>query len=195
MTPSYLRLSERDLINASKQYGIELAALKAIMDVESGKHGFWVLAGFKDPVPVINFEHHYFSRLTRRIFDRSHPNVSKPALDHKYGPGEWLRLREAIRLDRSAALQSASWGLFQVMGAHWKELGYESIEEMVSLMHRHERDQLDCGLRYIKNFGLIEAVQDHDWRKFARLYNGAGYLRHKYHIRLANAYANNGGEG
>ena len=44
-------------------------------------------------------------------------------------------------------------------------------------------------ITFIINAGLDDELRRHDWRGFARGYNGSGYEKHNYHGRLAAAYA------
>ena len=91
-------------------------------------------------------------------------------------------------LDRNAALMSASRGKFQIMGEHWKKLGYATLQEFINAMYSSEAGQLNAFVRYIKVFGLQKAIQNKDWKTFARLYNGANYAVNKYDVKMAIAY-------
>src|SRR5688572_3325692 len=104
-------LDDAAIADAAKKLGCEVAAVRAVIDVES-RGGF-----LSDGRPKILFERHYFSRLTKRKFDASHPGVSNGQWGG-YGAGgahQYDRLNQAAALDRDAALHSASWGLFQIM--------------------------------------------------------------------------------
>ncbi len=89
---------------------------------------------------------------------------------------------------RESALGSASWGSFQILGYHAKNLGYPSVEYFVSDMYGHEREHLKAFGRFIEFNDLINYLKTKNWRKFAKGYNGPGYETNKYHIKLANAY-------
>ena len=56
-------------------------------------------------------------------------------------------------------------------------------------MSRSERDQLELFAAFIRNAGLLPALQRKDWRAFARGYNGPSYASRGYHTRLASSYA------
>ena len=104
-------LDEEAIEKAARDIGCRVAAVRAVIDVES-RGGF-----LADKRPKILFERHYFSRLTKRRYDRSHPAISQPDPGgYKGGRKEYDRLAQAIDLDRDAALRSASWGAFQIMG-------------------------------------------------------------------------------
>jgi len=161
-----------------------------VIDVES-RGGF-----LPDKRPKILFERHYFSRLTKGKFDAAHPDISNPKWGG-YGAGganQYDRLGRAIALNRDAALQSASWGLFQIMGYHWKTLGYPTLQAFINAMYYSEGDQLDAFVRFVKaNPKLHEALKRQDWRAFSLLYNGPEYERNSYHTKLEAAFKSAGG--
>jgi len=98
------------------------------------------------------------------------------------------RLNAATQYDRISALESASWGLGQVMGYWWKELGYASIQAFVNAMYKDEVSQLDAMCRFIKINKLDKYLRNQDWKNFALRYNGSAYAANSYDIKLANAY-------
>lgn len=53
------------------------------------------------------------------------------------------------------ALSSASWGSFQIMGFHAKNLGYSSTQEFVDKMYIHEREHLRAFGRFLEVNGII----------------------------------------
>jgi hypothetical protein len=69
----------------------------------------------------------------------------------------WRLLEEAMAIDRAAALQSVSWGIGQVMGSHWKALGYDSVEALVAeARDRCFGGQVRLMLRFLEANGLIQ---------------------------------------
>ena len=176
-------MTETDIAGAAAALGCEVAVIKAIIDVES-RGGF-----FADGRPKILFERHRFSRLTAGRFDAGHPDVSSPTPGgYKGGPAEYDRLGEAILLDRGAALKSASWGAFQIMGDNFGVAGFADVESFVRAMCRSETDQLRAFIGFVRGNGLAEALQRHDWEGFARAYNGPGFKKNDYDTKLADAY-------
>ena len=178
-------LDDTAIANAAQKLGCEVAAVRAVIDVES-KGGF-----LPDKRPKILFERHYFSRLTNGRFNGGHPGISNPQWGG-YGAGgahQYDRLAEAIALDRDAALRSASWGLFQIMGDHAKTLGYADAEAFVAEMVSGEPAQLDAFVRFVKVNGLADELVRHDWAGFARRYNGPAFRANRYDTKLAAAYA------
>ena len=187
-------LTNEQIKDLANKHGIEYAGLKAVVEVEaSGK-------GFIGDVPKILYEPHIMHRLLtkknyitiRNNLMKAHPNLCYPRWGtYKYGAEsiQHRRLEIASQFNRDTALESCSWGLGQVMGYHWKSLGYESLQAFINDMYESEAKQLEAMIRFIKVNGLLLALKNADWVKFARGYNGSGYAKNKYHIKLANAYA------
>lgn len=187
-------LTNEQIKDLANKHGIEYAGLKAVVEVEaSGK-------GFIGDVPKILYEPHIMYRLLtkknyitiRNNLMKAHPNLCYPRWGtYKYGAEsiQHRRLEIASQFNRDIALESCSWGLGQVMGYHWKSLGYESLQAFINDMYESEAKQLEAMIRFLKVNGLLLALKNKDWVKFARGYNGSGYAKNKYHIKLANAYA------
>lgn len=174
--------------DAANELGVPLAAVKAIAEVESNGSGMQA-----DGAPKILFEAHHFSRLTNGAFDKSHPNISSKKWNralYKGGAAEHTRLDEAVKLNRDAALQSASWGRFQIMGFNFKRLGYPTVQAFVNDMYAGEAGQLRAFTKFIKSdAALNNALRALNWQEVARRYNGAGYAANQYDKKLAAAYA------
>jgi hypothetical protein len=170
---------------------VELPALKAVAEVESSGGGFLAAP---DRRPKILFEGHIFHRLTAGRYSEAHPNLSYPKWDRKQYAGslagEWKRLEKAAALDQSAALQSASWGAFQIMGFNYALCGFDSIGRFVDCHASGAEGQLEAFANLLSRPGspLIQPLQQKDWAKFASLYNGPGYLKNRYDTKLATAY-------
>lgn len=183
-----------DYITAAKRLGCTVAQIKAFAALESGGSSFSVFGR-----PKILFEAHYFSRLTGRRYDRSHPSISSRRWNRKlYSrrmPGRYKRLARAVRLDVDAGLSSASWGKFQIMGAHWKTLGYASAWEFVQSQVESEKNHLEAFCRYIEKFGLKTKLQDCRPNNSAscvavvKAYNGPAFAKNRYHKKLARMIA------
>jgi hypothetical protein len=185
-TPTALRLTDGAFSQAAATLHTDVASVKAVKDVESGGGGF-----LTDGRPKILFEGHVFSRLTARRYDHSHPTVSYKVWTKAHyigGAGEYRRLNEALTLDPAAALKSASWGLFQIMGENYAHCGYASVEEFVAAMKTGEDAQLEAFVNYLRAVHLDDELRHHDWRMFAQGYNGSAYYRNHYDTRLATAY-------
>ena len=193
-------LTEKNLQDLADKYNLELAAVKAVNKVEAGHGG----RGFWGTKAKILFEGHVFwRRLKARDIDpktlvKGNEDVlyAKWTTAHyKGGPREYERLEKAMKINKDAALESASWGMFQVMGENWEWLGYESVQEFADLMQKDENEHLKAFGRFIekkrlsRNRGtVLEALRDKNWERVAEGYNGSGFREHNYHGRLAKAY-------
>lgn len=191
-------LEEKDLIDFSIKYGVELAAIKAVNEVESSGKGFFV-----DGRPKILFEGHICWRQLKergldpvRLCSPGNEDVLYQSWTRKHylgGINEYSRLEKAAALTpnpimKEAALAATSWGSYQIMGFHAVKLGYPSVQAFVDEMYVHESNQLEAFGRYIYTFGCLLHLKNKDWAKFAKCYNGPGYAQNKYDIKMAKAY-------
>jgi len=169
---------------------VEEAVLRAVAEVESNSDGF--LSPPSDR-PKILFEGHAFHRLTGGRYSHDHPEISYPRWSRrKYADslaGEWRRFEAACRLDRIAALQSASWGMFQVMGFNYPYCGSADVEAFVAGQYESATQQLALFVKFISRPPLLPALRSRRWKTFARAYNGPQFAAHRYDDRLAAAYA------
>ncbi|MCF6322406.1 MAG: N-acetylmuramidase domain-containing protein [Rhizobiaceae bacterium] len=164
----------------------------AVVQVESGGR-YFARVDTRDE-PLIRFEGHYFYRLLPRA--KRNRAVVAGLANSRAGrirnpitqTGRWALLGKASRIDRPAALASVSWGVGQVMGVHWRWLGYGSIDALVGQVRSGLEGQVRLMARFIKKAGLVDKLAARDWAGFARAYNGPGYRRNKYDTRMARAY-------
>lgn len=180
-------LTRADFEAVAGRLGCEWEAVAAVAEVESGP-----LGGFgADGRPVILFERHLFSRKTNSRFDASHPNVSNrtPGGYPRSQADRWAQLTQAYALDAEAALASASYGRFQVLGQNYPNLSMPNAHEYVSKLARSERDQLEAFEGFIRANSLADELQRKDWTGFASRYNGPGYAANQYDTKMAQAYA------
>lgn len=170
---------------------VELPALKAIAEVESSGTGF---LSAPDRRPKILFEGHVFHRLTAGRYSATHPNISYPKWDKRQYSGslagEWKRLDKAAALDPDAAMQSASWGAFQIMGFNYALCGSDTVGRFVECQAGGADGQLESFANLLSRPGspLIQPLRRKDWAKFASLYNGPGYRQNRYDEKMAAAY-------
>jgi len=182
----------QEIIAAAERAGVEPAALFAVAEVECGGRTTARVNGRDEP--LIRFEGHYFDRrLTgKKQVDARQQGLASPKAGGVRNPatqtGRWQLLDCAIRLDRRAALESVSWGLGQVMGAHWQWLGYGSVEALVVEARSSVAGQIRLMLRFIEKSGLVEVLNRHDWAGFARRYNGPLYRKFAYDRKMAEAW-------
>lgn len=186
------KLTDRQIIEQAKKLGVEVAALKAVIQVECKGSGFNT-----DGTPVILFERHVMRQRLIVNGKRSIAEtmeIKRPDLCGKTSGGYGLysqqhkKLDDAAKYDRVSALEACSWGLGQVMGYHWYSLGYDSIQQFINAMYNDEASQLEAMCRYIKHNNLINALKNKDWKGFALGYNGKDYKKNNYDVKLGNAY-------
>lgn len=184
-------LTGGDLSLAAESLGVDVASVRAVTHVESRASGF-----LSDGRPVILFERHIMRRRLAEIgrdvdlLQRYLPEIINVVPGgYKGGSAEHDRLYLAQQIDFDSAVESASWGLFQIMGFHWQVLGYESAKAFARAMNQSEGQQLDAFVRFIKaDAGLHRALRSKDWADFARRYNGPAYAKNQYDVKLAEAY-------
>ncbi|WP_213936832.1 N-acetylmuramidase family protein [Pseudomonas sp. dw_612] len=194
-------LKNADLVNASERLDVPLAAIYAVNEVESKGMGF-----LDSGKPVILFERHIMYRQLSKVRQDSenlndlkrradqlaaaHPAIVNPKPGgYVGGNAEHQRLGSARVLDDVAALESASWGAFQIMGFHWQRLGYASVQDFVAVMSADESKQFDAFVRFIETDPVLhKALKARKWAEFARIYNGPDYQRNLYDIKLQRAY-------
>lgn len=189
------RLTDEDFREVAEELGVEVAAVKAVVEIEAGaKHeGFWA-----NGKPIINFDLSMFRKFAARNkinlsrYQRSHAVVfAKPnrARYGSYQAAQQARLDAARTIDDKTAIEGTFWGMFQLGGFNWKVCGTSSPDEFVRLMSRSERDQLELFAEFIRETGMLPLLKAKNWSAFARRFNGPTYARRGYHTRLARAYA------
>ncbi|QIG70546.1 endolysin [Rhizobium phage RHph_N38] len=193
-----LKPDERIAIaNCANVLQVEYAALAAVVQVESnGILGAWINGRLE---PIIRYEGHYFDRLCNpakrdaaRKAGVSSPEAGKIA-NPKTQEERWKLVLKAAQIDREAAFQACSYGIGQVMGSHWKVLGYPSLDEFLRKVRSGFEGQLEVMAKFIIKNGLVDEMRNRDFSGFARGYNGPNYRKYNYDVAMASAYASNGG--
>jgi hypothetical protein len=168
-------ITENEYKNLAKEFGISISKVKAIDSVESNGQGF-------DPVThkiKIQFEPHYFKKITRLVSGVWSSN--KVDAQSK----EWQAFNDAFAKNPTAAMESTSIGRMQVMGVHWKRLGFKNVNQMWDFAKDSEANQLWLGLKFIEtDKNLFNAVQSWNTKKVAYYYNGKNYWIKGYDKKL-----------
>lgn len=192
-------IEEIDLINAAKKLTIEVAAMKAINEVQS--EGM----GFINDFPVITFKRHIFwqrliayGQTPHLLVTSDNGDILGEEASNRSIPAEEIkRLKRAQLLHEKAALEATAWGAFHIMGYHWKALGYRSINAFVSRMKESEGEQLHAFVEYLNVNNIasllrLKTGQSHlnlrHFSTFARAYNGKQYAQGRYHTKMLSAY-------
>lgn len=164
----------------------KVSAIRAIAEVESRGEGF-----LPNGQPKILFEAHIFSRLTNRKYDKSHPHLSSRTWNqalYKGGIREHDRLAAAAKLDRNAAIMSASWGRFQIMGFNWQACGFQTLQGFINSIYS-DKTGLNAFVGLVLNNPYMRiALQTLNFARFAELYNGSGYRQNKYDTKMLASY-------
>lgn len=189
-------LTHSAVVEAADALDVDLGTILSITDVEAGGDGF-----LPDGRPDILFERHImYKRLKAADLDSDalaakYPNlVNQIRGGYAGGAAEHFRLNTAAVIDKQCASESASWGMFQIMGYHWNALGYDSIDDFVSRMQKNEGEQLDALVRFVKaDPALHKALKSRKWAEFAKIYNGPAYRENLYDAKLARAYERHSG--
>jgi hypothetical protein len=194
-------LKNTDLVSAAKRLDVPLASVYAVNEVESLGKGF-----LDNCKPAILFERHImYRKLATPRHEGDDPvelqrhadqlAATNPALvntkpgGYAGGTVEHQRLSSARLIDDTAALESTSWGAFQIMGFHWQRLGYTSVQDFVTAMSTDESMQFNAFVRFIETDPVLhKALKARKWAVFAKLYNGSDFKRNLYDIKLQRAF-------
>ena len=170
------------------------AAVKAVVKVESNGRGFR-----RDGSLKILFEGHIFWKELINVdlnpndyVEGNEDIVFKSFTRRFYATSlQYGRLNKAKTINTEAALKSASYGMFQVMGFNYKTAGFDSVEALKKSLEVSEINQLEAFLNFVKNTnGCFEALQNKEWATFARIYNGSAYKTNKYDEKMEKQYNN-----
>ena len=177
---------------AGEVAGVDPAVLLAVALVETRGVALAVFDGRAEP--LIRFEGHYFDRLLAEPARRraraeglAHPRAGAVATPGAQS-ARWRLFERAAGIDAAAAIASTSWGLCQVMGAHWQALGYRSAEALRDDARASPEGQFAIGARFLKLGHLDRRLADGDHAGFARRYNGPAYKRNRYDEKIAAAW-------
>lgn len=198
LTPDDIRLS-------AQRNGVSFAQLNGLILTESSG------PGFANGKPLILPERHWFWRNLSKVAYRNgkpvygatplraravelglaYPNWgTKPY--PKNQDAAYDLLLKMIRLDPQAACASASWGKFQIMGFHHSVCGYPTPFAFAEAMSRDEATQLLAFENFMKadkgkGFKLLRQCTSDPktCEPFAAWYNGSGYRKNNYHMKLA----------
>ena len=181
------KITDEQIRNLALAGGIEYASIQAIMHVETPGYGFDPKTGKM----LIQFEPSWFKKQAP-FAPSGEWSLNKVDIQAK----EWIAYADAYSKNANAAMESTSIGMCQIMGFHWKRLGYASVLEMWEDFKKGEFQQVSALVRFIRSDNsLFAALKAHDWNKVAIIYNGAAYKemaikwkREPYNVSLQKAY-------
>lgn len=189
----YYKLTDNDYKKVAEELGIDIATMKAVVEIEAGS----AHQGFAEPgIPLVNFDLVIFKRFMRKA-GKSYAKYTKSAAFQRpntkkygsYGKAQWARLESARKIDKEIAEKATFWGMFQIGGFNWKQCGCKSLDEFISRMSESEAEQLELFAQFCKTNNLVRYLKAHDWNNFAYRYNGPGYKKRNYHIKLRQAHS------
>ena len=183
------RLKPEDLLEAASKLGTGVSTVRAVVEVEAAGAGFDA-----NKRPKILFEPHIFFKqlgsgakrdqaVKEGLAYRKQGTKPYPPLSKRYD-----QIARAMAIDEAAALNSASWGLPQIMGFNFKAAGFSSAKAMVAAMMRGEKEQLLAFANLLIDWKLAETLRKQDWRTFALKYNGPNALKNGYDKKLKKAF-------
>ena len=176
-----IEINRESCVACADSLGIAPELIQAVARVESNGN-----------ISAFLFEPHIFSRLTNHKYDETRPDISYPKWDktkyHKRKEDRLAQFGAAVFLEPLKAYESASWGIFQIMGFHYRLLGYSSALAMVDDLQKSVAANIDAFGKIVRDMGLIDTLRNKDWEKFAKRYNGPGYKLNNYHIKMQNEY-------
>lgn len=183
------RLTSAELLAAANKLGVDVATIRAVLEVETAGAGFDAKKRLK-----LLFEPHIFYKQLGpgpKGEDAVKKGLAYPRAGTRPYPPLYKRydqISAAIDIDETAALNSASWGLPQIMGFNHEAAGFQSAKSMVTSMLEGEDQQLEAFANLLSDWKLDETLRNRNWRTFALKYNGPNALKNGYDKKLETAY-------
>lgn len=182
----------------SANHGIEAAALKAVVEVESGGRAFTKIDG--QEMPLILYEYHVFYRYGALTHEQRKEAVRRGLAAPSWGDlpyaksqtARYNQLKRAAGINEQAAYAACSWGVGQVLGENAEWLGYGTPKAMAERTMQGIEGQVEVMLTFVRKRGISDELNARDWRGFARAYNGKGQVDY-YSKRMAAAYRRHAG--
>ena len=164
---------ETELKRFSLDAGIDHRILFAILDNESNQNGFYENGEIK-----VRFENHIFNEFLL-VYDGRHTrHAFLPKYDY-----DWVHKHSLSDLK----LLSTSFGIAQIMGYHYEMLLHYSVGNMVKWWQLSELNQVIDFIHFCSTYRsgkFMIALRDLDFDQIAKMYNGSGYKKNNYHIKL-----------
>ncbi|NUB44735.1 DUF3380 domain-containing protein [Fertoebacter nigrum] len=172
---------------------IEVAALLAVAEVESGGSAFTDIGGKK--MPLILYEYHVFYRWDGLTSAERAEAVKQGLASKSWGAipypntqtARYKLLERAAGINEQAAYAACSWGVGQVLGENGEWLGYGTPKAMAERTMQGVTGQVEVMLAFITKRGLRDELNARDWPAFARIYNGPANVA-DYAPKMARAY-------
>lgn len=188
-------LSDADFIRAAKRLGLQsTAAIRAVARVEGGGRSGFNKAGYLVVLP----EAHIFNRITKSrwlntyitVDGKRYPLATTNQKLNVYPVSDATRYAMIVAMcarDEDAALQSVSWGMFQMMGFNYRIGGYSTVQQMLKAFGTGEGPHLDAFVSFCLANKLDDEIRDKRFEAFAAVYNGPTH-KESYGSKLQTAY-------
>ena len=173
-----------------------MGRIKAVAEVESAGGG-WDDTGL---VKILFERHRFYKYCPVHKRPLNQPDICNPqpggyTIDaDKDGINDsWEKLARAVLIDPLAALKSVSIGKFQVMGEHFALCGYEHPFYMLKACTASEKAHYELLKDFILKVAKIKPAflkvssNPADCVPFVMAYNGSGYKKNNYDVKLAQA--------
>lgn len=184
------KVTQADVVGIASRLGVGVHQVQAVAEVEARGSG-WDRQG---RLKCLWERHYMWKRIQKRVPLLSNPRPGGYTIDaDRDGINDsWEKIADAACKWGIVAFECASFGMFQIMGAWWKDLGYASAIDFAWELSQDEYANYDALARYIEVNNLIPAMRaiSADYRtnaKFARGYNGPGFRKNRYDEKLASA--------
>ncbi|MFI8578603.1 N-acetylmuramidase domain-containing protein [Ectopseudomonas khazarica] len=193
-------LSDADIRLAAGDLNCEPGLIYAIARQESAHSSFIVIND--ERIPSILYERHWFKKLSQNpSFGTTNPEIYGSAykkarrdksgkyiavstgeeisINDAYGPTgrfQYERLITAYRLNENAALQSCSWGKFQIMGFNYAAAGFSNVRDFTRAMSLGDAEHIKAFLKFAKsNATLLRGLREKNFELIAAGHNGEGW--------------------
>jgi hypothetical protein len=179
---------------AAKSLGCDVAALKAVAEVESFDPPF--TRGDLDEVPLVRLEPHIFWRQLEAKKIDPVPYAQKDSeilyrnfkiVPYRSRTAQYKKLQRAKQIDEEAAMMATSWGRFQIMGFQYRACGYQSVEKFTNAVTSDKKVELQAFVHLLKSLQLGDELQRRDWAGFVRGYNGPTATQNQKYVKAMQA--------
>jgi len=202
------KISDIDYENLATELDTESAAIYAVAKRESSGKSF--TKNDDKQVAKILYERHYMYRLLSSKYGESFAKKNmetKPYLVHSES-GRYIYNSDGIKqtneevaslekfdkakeIDEDIAIQSCSWGAFQIMGEYYIH-SYKTPKDLEKAMNMCEKQQLSYFKIYLLKVKTKahKALKDKNWEKFTYWYNGSNWKKNNstYPTDMAKYY-------
>lgn len=184
------KVTHTDIVGIASRLAVSIYQVQAVTETEARGSG-WDRQG---RLKALWERHYMWKRIRKSVPLLSNPKPGGYTLDaDRDGINDsWEKIADAACKWGIVAFECASFGMFQIMGAWWKDLGYASAIDFAWELSQSEYANYEALARYVEKNNLLPAMRkissrsEHN-KAFARGYNGPAYAKNNYHQKLARA--------